>query len=97
MSKRKVILSSPDFIYFNDIDNPEHLYCVTEDEHTALLKILTKGKSEQDMPHNKTIKAYRLRIVDAQSRVDYYDIIDKTLIDFPIFRIDWVFVYGSRV
>lgn len=93
MKKRKFLKPEGDYIYFEDLLNPENIYCVTREEFNKIDESIREyGFKTRNAPDGLNAKAYPLELVEEKENWDEYDIVSKEPTDFSINRIQWILV-----
>ena len=93
---KKQIIFEADYssIIFKDSESETDFYRMTEDVLKEKMKITEKyGRKESNVPDEFTIKVNPFRKVGSKNNfTDIYRPSDSELIDFPINKIEWMFI-----
>lgn len=91
---RKLFIVKGDYPIFTDSQNEDRFYCMTNKTVEEKNKVLEKYDCyEEDIPPSYTIKAYRVEKAGTnEENIDLYDRIPEAIVDFPIYRIKWIFL-----
>jgi hypothetical protein len=94
MKKHIIFESEEDLVIFKDINSNSSFYAMTKDVLETKIEIAKRyGREEKNVPEEFTIKVCPVKFVRSKdSYTDIYIPYSKELIDFPINRIEWIYI-----